>query len=138
MSASTSPGGPPRPEGPAGARRAVDLAAAFTAFDEHWSPRIVAEVNDYDVKIAKVEGAYAEHAHADTDEFFLVISGRLRLEFRERDAVELRPGQLHVVPKGVHHRPLADPGTQILMFEPRGTLNSGDADVAGTAGVVLE
>jgi mannose-6-phosphate isomerase-like protein (cupin superfamily) len=126
------------PDGPVGSKRAVDLAGAFAAFDEHWSPRIVAQVNDYDVKIAKVAGPYPGHAHADTDEFFLVVNGRLRLELPDRAAVVLGPGQMHVVPRGVHHRPIADPGTEILMFEPRGTLNSGDADVAGTAGVVLE
>jgi mannose-6-phosphate isomerase-like protein (cupin superfamily) len=109
----------------------IGLDEAFARFDERWSPRVVARVNDYDVKIAHVEGEFAAHVHADTDEYFHVLAGRLVLRMTGGD-VELRPGDVYVVPQGVEHAPLADPGTRILMFEPRGTLNGGDA---GTAGV---
>lgn len=118
----------------------AQLDEAFGRFDETWSPRIVAGVNDYDVKIARVEGEYAAHAHPDTDEFFLVLEGRLMLELPERgETVVLERGGIWTVPRGVRHRPVADAGTRILMFEPRGTLNSGDAaEVTGTTGEALD
>jgi mannose-6-phosphate isomerase-like protein (cupin superfamily) len=116
----------------------VDLAEAFTRFDDRWSPRIVAGVNDYDVKIAKVEGAFAWHAHPETDELFLVTRGELRLRLEGRDDVVLGPGQLYVVPRGQRHLPVADDETHIVMFEPRGTVNAGDSDRPGTTGRPLE
>jgi mannose-6-phosphate isomerase-like protein (cupin superfamily) len=112
---------------PAGA---VDLGHAYATFDEVWAPRIAARVNDYDVKIAKGEGEYVWHAHDDTDEMFLVLAGRLRIELEGRDAVDLGPLHVFTVPKGVRHKPVAEPGTRVLFIEPRGTLNSGDADVS--------
>jgi mannose-6-phosphate isomerase-like protein (cupin superfamily) len=111
--------------------QAVDLERAFATFDELWSPRIAARINDYDVKIAKGEGDYPWHAHPDTDELFLVLAGHLRIELEGREHVELGPLQVFTVPKGVRHRPVAEPGTRVLFIEPRGTLNSGDADVSG-------
>jgi len=122
----------------------VDLSRAFEHFDEIYSPRIAATVNDHDVKIAKLEGAYVWHAHDDTDELFLVLAGELTLELEGRAAVRLGPLQLVTVPAGLRHRPSATPGTRVLLIEPHGTLNSGDADlsedpwVASTAGVALE
>jgi mannose-6-phosphate isomerase-like protein (cupin superfamily) len=117
----------------------VHLDDAFGRFDERWSPRIVAEVNDYDVKIAKVEGDYAAHRHQETDEFFLVLDGRLTLELPDEGrTVTLERGGVYTVPRGVLHQPIAATGTRILMFEPRGTFNSGDADVVGTPGQALE
>lgn len=114
------------------------LDAAFSTFDARWEPRIVAHVNDYDVKIAKVEGDYVEHAHAATDEYFHVLAGELVLDLPEQGrSVTLRAGDVFTVPRGVRHRPRASPGTRILMFEPRGTVNAGDADVEGTGGVAL-
>ncbi|TSB05743.1 cupin domain-containing protein [Streptomyces benahoarensis] len=112
---------------------ATDLAAAFASFEETWSPRIGAVVNDYDVKIAKVEGAYVWHAHPDTDEFFLVLAGELTLELADRNSVVLGPQQMFTVERGLRHRPVAAPGTRILMFERQGTVNSGDAELTGDA-----
>jgi mannose-6-phosphate isomerase-like protein (cupin superfamily) len=97
-----------------------------------WSPQVVATVNDHDVKVANVEGDFVEHAHDDTDEFFLCLEGRFVLQMADGDVV-LGPGDVYTVPRGVVHRPRADPGTRILMVEPRGTVNTGDPET-GTAG----
>lgn len=106
----------------------VDLDAAFESMTEHWTPRVAAELNGQAVKIATVEGAFVWHAHEDADELFLVRSGELRIEFRERDAVTLREGELLVVPSGVAHRPVAESEAEILLFEPSGTRNTGDVE----------
>jgi mannose-6-phosphate isomerase-like protein (cupin superfamily) len=106
----------------------TNLDDAFAAFDDTWMPRIVAKVNDYDVRIAKVEGDHAWHVHHDTDEFFLVVSGEFTVNLRSGPVV-LRPGDTYVVPRGVEHFPQAAPGTRILMFEPTGTPNTGDEPV---------
>lgn len=103
-----------------------DLDGAFDRFDELWAPRVVTRVNDYEVRIAKVEGDHAWHTHDDTDEFFLCLAGRFTIEMRD-ETVVLEPGGLYTVPKGVEHFPRAEPGTRILMFEPRGTATTGDA-----------
>lgn len=112
----------------------LHLDEVFAGFEQTWSPRIVAVVNDYDVKVARGAGEFPEHAHPETDEFFLVLEGTLHLDLPDR-TVTLQRGGTFTVPAGVRHRPRAEEGTRLLMFEPRGTLNSGDAqDVAGTAG----
>ena len=98
---------------------------------ELWSPHVVGEVNDYDVKAANVAGDYPEHVHDDTDEIFLVLAGRLRLDQPDRTVV-LEPLDLFTVPRGVRHRPHAEPGTRILNIEPRGTTQDGTA--VGTTG----
>jgi mannose-6-phosphate isomerase-like protein (cupin superfamily) len=98
----------------------IDLAAKLATFDEHWSPRIVAQMNDVQVKLVKVEGDFVWHRHADTDELFLVLAGELRIEYRD-GAVTLNEGELHVVPRGVEHRPVADDVCHILLLEPAGT-----------------
>ncbi|HEY7473281.1 MAG TPA: cupin domain-containing protein [Gemmatimonadota bacterium] len=103
----------------------IDLAQKLSRFDELWSPRIVAELNGQHVKLAKIEGEFVWHSHADEDELFLVLSGRLRIELRD-GAVVLDPGQMVVVPRGVEHRPVADGEVHVLLFEPAGTLNTGD------------
>jgi mannose-6-phosphate isomerase-like protein (cupin superfamily) len=109
----------------------VDLPSAYASFaTEFWAPRIAAAVNDYDVKIANGNGPYVWHSHPDTDEFFLVVEGELTIELEGRDPVVLGPLQLFTVPRGLRHRPSATPGTRVLFFEPRGTFNSGDADVS--------
>jgi mannose-6-phosphate isomerase-like protein (cupin superfamily) len=102
-----------------------NIDRAFDRFDEHWAPRVVARINDYDVRIAKVEGDHAWHAHRDTDEFFMCLAGRFTIELRD-DVVVLEPGDVYTVPRGVEHFPHADPGTRILMFEPMGTPTTGD------------
>jgi mannose-6-phosphate isomerase-like protein (cupin superfamily) len=106
-------------------RDVVGLTALLDGMAELWAPHRVATVNDYDVKVAKIQGDFVEHAHDDTDEFFLVLDGELVIELPDRE-VRLRPHDVFVVPKGVRHRPRAAAETTILMFEPRGTVNTGD------------
>jgi mannose-6-phosphate isomerase-like protein (cupin superfamily) len=102
-----------------------NIHEVFDSFHEPWMPRIVAKMNDYDVRIAKVEGDHTWHVHNDTDEFFLVVEGRFTINLRSGPVV-LGPGDVYVVPRGVEHFPQADPGTKILMFEPSGTSTTGD------------
>jgi mannose-6-phosphate isomerase-like protein (cupin superfamily) len=102
----------------------IDLREKLSRFDEHWSPRIVAELNGQHVKLAKLEGEFVWHSHADEDELFLVLKGKLTIELRD-GAVDLGPGQMVVVPRGVEHRPVADGEVHLLLFEPTGTLNTG-------------
>jgi len=109
--------------------KAVDLAGKLAAFDEHWAPRIIARYNDNKVVVVKVLGEFVWHSHPDTDDFFLVLDGRLTIELRDGE-VELGPGQLYVVPRGVEHRPRADVETQVLLIEPAGTPNTGDPATA--------
>jgi mannose-6-phosphate isomerase-like protein (cupin superfamily) len=108
----------------------VDLTRAFASFSEVWAPRIAATVNEYDVKIAHGGAPYVWHAHPDTDEFFLVLEGELTIELEGRDPVVLGALQVFTVTRGLRHRPSAVPGTRVLFFEPRGTANSGDADLS--------
>jgi mannose-6-phosphate isomerase-like protein (cupin superfamily) len=104
----------------------VALADALASFDEAFQPRIVAHYNDSKVMVAKARGEFVWHSHPDTDDFFLVLDGRLTIQLRDRD-VELRPGDLYVVPRGVEHCPKADPEAHILLIEPVGTPNTGDS-----------
>jgi mannose-6-phosphate isomerase-like protein (cupin superfamily) len=104
----------------------VDLAAALATIDEAFQPRIVGYYNDSKLMVAKVRGEFVWHAHPDTDDLFLVLEGRLTIQLRDRD-VELEEGELFVVPRGVEHRPKADEEAHILLIEPRGTVNTGDA-----------
>lgn len=103
----------------------IDVAAKLARIDEHWSPKVVAELNGQQVKLAKVQGTFVWHHHEEEDELFLVVEGRLRMDFRDRQ-VWLEPGEMIVVPRGVEHRPHADGETSILLFEPASTLNTGD------------
>ncbi|MEV0528776.1 cupin domain-containing protein [Streptomyces sp. NPDC050439] len=105
---------------------AVNIAAKLSQFSELWSQKKVAVLNDYEVKLAKLKGEFVWHTHEDTDELFLVISGRLTIQLRDGDVV-LEPGELFVVPRGVEHCPVADEETAILLLEPAGTINTGDA-----------
>ncbi|WP_263984345.1 cupin domain-containing protein [Streptomyces sp. HPF1205] len=111
---------------PGTARKAVSIAGKLAQFSELWAQRTVATVNDYEVKVAKVHGEFVWHRHDDTDEFFLVVSGRLTIQLRDGDVV-LGPGEMYVVPKGVEHCPLAEEETAILLLEPAGTSNTGSA-----------
>lgn len=108
----------------------VNLIEALASFDDLYSPRIVARVNDYDVRIAHAQGDHVWHVHEHTDEFFLVLDGRFDVSIRDADGrestVELHKGDVYVVPRGVEHRP-SSPGGSILMFEPSGTLSTGDS-----------
>lgn len=105
----------------------IALDDALASFDALWSPRIVTRVNDYDVRVAKVEGEHVWHVHDDTDEFFLVLDGELHIALREPErTVTLVKGAVFTVPRGTFHKPSAPQGARILMFEPSGTLTVGD------------
>ena len=105
---------------------ATDLADRLTRFDDHWSPKVVASLNDYEVKVVKVEGEFVWHSHEDTDELFLVLEGTLTIKLRD-GAVTVGPGQLFVVPRGAEHCPVADAEVHALLIEPAGVINTGDA-----------
>ncbi|MBD9477972.1 cupin domain-containing protein [Pseudoxanthomonas sp. PXM02] len=111
---------------------AINLSDKLSRFSDHWSPRVVAEMNDYQFKLAKIQGEFVWHAHADTDEVFIVLAGEMTLEFRDK-AVPLATGEMYVVPKGVEHRPVAVDECSIMLVEPRGVVNTGDAGGAYTA-----
>lgn len=111
---------------------AVNLAEKFAKFSEHWSPKIVARVNDIDIRAVKVEGEFVWHKHDDTDELFLVIRGAMTIQLRDGE-VKLSEGELYVVPKGVEHRPMAEGECQVLLIEPTETVNTGDAGGEMTA-----
>lgn len=102
----------------------VNLAEKFAKISEFWSPRVVAEMNDYQFKVAKFEGEFIWHDHKETDEVFLVISGSMEIEFRE-GTVRLSEGEMYVVPRGVEHKPFADSECHVLLIEPRGVVNTG-------------
>jgi len=104
----------------------VNLADKLRLFNEHWQPKIVATVNDYDVRIVKVKGEFVWHKHDNTDDFFLVLEGRLIIQLRDRN-VYLEAGELFVVPRGIEHCPRADEEASVLLIEPAGTVNTGDA-----------
>lgn len=111
---------------------AVDLAEKFAAFSAQWSPKVVARLNDHEVKLVRMEGEFVWHRHPDTDEMFLVVEGRLTIQQRDGD-VELGPGQLHVIPRGVEHCPLAHGEVRALIIEPVGVENTGDVGGPRTA-----
>jgi mannose-6-phosphate isomerase-like protein (cupin superfamily) len=110
----------------------VNLAEKLDLFDEHWQPKIVARINDHEVRIAKVQGEFVWHKHDDTDDFFLVLEGRLTIQLRDRN-IDLEEGELFVVPRGVEHCPRADEEAAVLLIEPAGTVNTGDAGGPRTA-----
>ena len=107
----------------------INLADKLAAFSDTFSPRTIAQLNDYDVMVVKVKGEFVWHRHDDTDDFFLVLKGRLTIELRD-GSVTLGPGEMYVVPKGVEHKPVADEETHVLLIEPMGTPNTGDAATA--------
>jgi mannose-6-phosphate isomerase-like protein (cupin superfamily) len=121
-----------------GRPRVINLNDAHKRFDAAWSPKRIARVDDYEVKLAKGEGSFAWHAHADEDELFYVTSGRLRIELEGDEPVVLGPGDLTVIPKGVRHRPVVEAGpVHILLFERAGVVNTGDAE-AGDLTQIIE
>lgn len=113
-------------------QQAINLREKFAQFSEHWSPRVVAEMNDYQFKLVKLQGEFVWHSHPETDEVFIVLEGVMRLEFRDK-LVPLAAGEMYVVPKGVEHRPVAPQECCVMLVEPRGVLNTGDAGGAYTA-----
>jgi mannose-6-phosphate isomerase-like protein (cupin superfamily) len=114
--------------------QAIDLAGKLELINDRWQPRVIAEMNDYQFKVVKVEGEFVWHTHSDTDETFIVLDGELRIEFRGDTAGEgsitLRPGQMAVVPKGVEHKPIAQGEVKMMLIEPRGVVNTGDGDAS--------
>jgi len=104
----------------------VNLGEKFSQFDDHWSPRIVGELNGQHVKLVKFRGEFVWHQHESEDELFLVVRGNFRMEFRDR-SIALGPGEFLIVPRGVDHRPVADEEVEVLLFEPAGTVNTGSA-----------
>ncbi len=109
----------------------INLAQKLALFSDHWSPRVVADVNDCQVKLVKFQGEFVWHEHDHEDELFLVVEGRFRMDFRDRQ-VWLERGELIVVPRGVEHRPVAEQEVQVLLVEPRTTLNTGNLREART------
>lgn len=107
----------------------INLAEKLTLFSDHWGPRTVAQFNGHDIMVVKVQGEFVWHSHADTDDFFLVLKGRLVIRLRDRE-VELGPGELFVVPRGVEHQPYAAEEVHLLLIEPTGTPNTGSAETA--------
>ena len=104
----------------------VNLTEKFSQITDQWDPKIIAQLNNYHLKIAKIQGEFVWHSHPETDEVFLVVNGFLVIHLRDRK-LNLNPGELCVIPRGVEHKPAADDECQILMVEPAGTLNTGDA-----------
>jgi len=106
--------------------RAINFHDKLALFSDHWSPKIIAQMNDSHFKLAKVQGEFVWHRHEETDEVFIVLAGSLTILFRDGSAA-LRPGEMFVVPRGVEHRPVADEECHLLLVEPAGTINTGDA-----------
>ena len=111
---------------------AINFAEKFSQFDEQWSPKIIARMNDVDFKLARIEGEFVWHSHPETDEVFIVVEGELTLRLRDGE-VHLTAGEMYVVPRGVEHLPVAENECKILLVEPAGTVNTGDAGGERTA-----
>ena len=110
----------------------VNFRDKLSKFSDQWTPKVIAEMNDYQFKLVKIEGDFVWHEHDDTDEAFIVIEGSMRIEF-EDGSVELEEGEMYVVPKGVRHKPCADSECKVMLVEPRGVVNTGDSDSDMTA-----
>jgi mannose-6-phosphate isomerase-like protein (cupin superfamily) len=108
------------------AYQAINLKDKLDLFQEQWAPRVIAEMNDYQFKVVKIQGDFVWHDHPETDETFIVIDGELRIDFRD-GTVHLGPGEMFVVPKGVEHKPFAENEVKMMLIEPRGVVNTGDA-----------
>ena len=105
----------------------INLREKLEKFSDHWSPKVIAEMNDYQFKLVKIEGEFVWHNHTDTDETFIVIEGEMKIEF-EDNTVVLKEGEMYVVPKGVEHKPYAEKECKIMIIEPRGVVNTGDIE----------
>ena len=110
----------------------INLKEKYSKFSKHWSPRIIAEMNDYQFKLAKIKGEFVWHNHKDTDETFIVMEGEMILKFRNQE-VRLSKGEMYVVPKGVEHKPYAENECKVMLVEPRGVVNTGDEEGELTA-----
>ena len=107
----------------------VNLQSKLATFSERWQPKVVAQFNGHDVMVVKLKGPFVWHKHDETDDFFLVLKGRLTIQLRDGD-VQLGPGELYVVPRGIEHRPVAEEEVHLLLIEPAGTPNTGDPATA--------
>jgi len=105
----------------------VNFAEKFKLFTDHWSPKVIAEMNDYQFKLVKIEGEFVWHDHGHTDEVFIVIEGSMKIEFEDR-TITLNAGEMHVVPKGTPHKPFAENECKVMLVEPRGVINTGEVD----------
>ena len=105
----------------------INLKEKLSKFSDHWSPKVIAEMNDYQFKLVKIKGDFVWHDHGDTDEFFLVIEGEMNIKFKD-ETVILKEGEIFVVPKGVEHKPYAEEECKIMIVEPRGVINTGDVE----------
>lgn len=104
----------------------IDLTQKLSSFSEHWTPKVIARLNDYEIKVVKLKGEFVWHTHDDTDELFLVMDGELVIQLRDGD-VTLRPGQMYIVPRGVEHCPIAEGEVKAVLIEPVGVVNTGSA-----------
>jgi len=105
----------------------INLREKLDKFSDHWSPKVIAEMNDYQFKLVKIKGDFVWHNHADTDETFIVIEGEMKIEFEDK-TVGLSEGEMYVIPKGVEHKPYAEDECKIMIIEPRGVVNTGDTE----------
>ena len=110
----------------------INLKEKLSKFSDHWAPKIIAEMNDYQFKLVKIQGEFVWHDHTDTDEVFIVIEGKMEIEF-ENETVELNEGEMYVVPKGIQHKPRSDSECKIMLVEPRGVINTGNSEGELTA-----
>tara|TARA_B100000424_G_scaffold66769_1_gene49316 strand:+ start:545 stop:907 length:363 start_codon:yes stop_codon:yes gene_type:complete len=111
----------------------VNFREKLSKFSEQWTPKVIAEMNEYQFKLVKIEGVFVWHDHQDTDEAFIVIEGSMRIDFDDGSSVELDEGEMYVVPRGVRHRPCAESECRVMLVEPKGVVNTGDADSDLTA-----
>ena len=102
----------------------INIKKKFELFSEHWSPKVISELNDYQIKLDKIQGDFVRHNHSETDELFLVIEGKMKIKFRDK-TVLLKEGEMYVVPKGIDHKPFADEECKIMLVEPKGIVNTG-------------
>ncbi len=110
----------------------INFQDKLAKFSEHWTPKVIAEMNDYQFKLVKIQGEFVWHNHSDTDEVFIVIEGSMKIEFDE-ETVELNEGEMYVVPKGVQHKPYAEKECKVMLVEPKGVVNTGESDSELTA-----
>ena len=111
----------------------VNFDEKLSKFSEQWTPKVIAEMNDYQFKLVKIEGEFVWHEHPETDEAFIVIEGSMRIDFEDGSSVELDEGEMYVVPRGVRHRPYAQTECKVMLVEPKGVVNTGEADSELTA-----
>ena len=111
----------------------VNFREKLSKFSEQWTPKVIAEMNDYQFKLVKIQGEFVWHEHPDTDEAFIVIGGSMNIDFEDGSSVELEKGEMYVVPRGVRHRPCAETECTVMLVEPKGVVNTGDTESELTA-----